>query len=56
MPSSDSFHPQLDVNWEIVYEILADLEDIKSALEEGKNPSHILFPLFDPFKTIGKYC
>jgi hypothetical protein len=49
-------------NWEliecmeIVYEILADLEDIKSTLEEGKNPSHIFFPLFDPFRTIGKYC
>ena len=61
MPSFDSFHQQFNVNWEIidcleiVLEILYDLEDIRIALEEGKDPSHILFPPFDPFKTIGKY-
>jgi hypothetical protein len=62
MLSFDSFHPQLNVNCEIieclgiVSEIFADLKDIKIALEKGKDPSHILFPPFDPFKTIGKYC
>jgi hypothetical protein len=62
MPSFDSFHPQFNVNWEIiemleiVYEVIDDLEDIRIALSEGKDPSCILFPPFDPFKTIGKYC
>jgi hypothetical protein len=42
---------------ELVYEILNDLEDIRIALEEGRNPDFFLFPTlgFDPFKTIGKY-
>lgn len=42
---------------ELVYEILDDLEDIKIALEKGRNPDFFLFPNlgFDPFKTIGKY-
>jgi len=59
MPSCDS---QFNVNWElidcleIVWEILNDLEDIRIALVEGKDLSHILFPPFDPFRTIGKYC
>jgi hypothetical protein len=62
----DTFHhmpfdQQYNVNWELVeclelvYEILDDLEDIRIALIEGKDPSHILFPPFDPFRTIGKY-
>jgi hypothetical protein len=61
MPSFDSFDQQFNVNWEIaecleiVYEILDDLEDLEIALVEGKNPSYVLFPPFDPFKTIGKY-
>ena len=62
MLSFDFFHPQLTVNLEtdenlqIVHEILTDLKNIKIALEKGEDPSHILFPPFDPFKTIGKYC
>ena len=42
---------------ELVYEILEDLEDIRIALEKGRDPSFFLFPNlgFDPFKTIGKY-
>ena len=42
---------------EIFYEILIDLEDIRIALEKGRNPDFFLFPNlgFDPFKTIGKY-
>jgi len=42
---------------EIVYEILDDLEDIRLALEAGRDPEFFLFPNlgFDPFKTIGKY-
>jgi len=58
MPSFDSFNQQYNVNWEIaecletVYEILDDLEDIRIAFEEEKNPSFILFPPFDPFKTV----
>ena len=55
------FDQVYNVNWEVVeclelvYEILDELEDIKIALEKEKNPSNILFPAFDPFKTIGKY-
>ena len=43
---------------ERVYEILDDLEDIRIALEKGRNPDFFLPPNngFDPFKTIGKYC
>lgn len=57
MPSCD---PQYNVNWElidcleIVYEILDDLEDIRIALVRGKDLSLILFPPFDPFRTIGR--
>jgi hypothetical protein len=42
---------------EIIYEILEDLEDIRIALENGRDPNFFLFPNlgFDPFKTIGKY-
>jgi hypothetical protein len=42
---------------EILYEILDDLEDIRFALEKGRNPDFFLFPNlgFDPFQTIGKY-
>lgn len=42
---------------ELVYEILDDLEDIRIALEQGRNPDFFLSPNFgfDPFKTIGKY-
>jgi hypothetical protein len=42
---------------EIIYEILDDLEDIRLALEKGRDPDFFLFPNlgFDPFKTIGKY-
>jgi len=46
--------------FEILYEILEDLEDIRIALEKGlgRDPDFFLFPnlSFDPFKTIGKYC
>ena len=38
-----------------VYEILDDLEDIITALEDGRSITNILFPPFDPLKTIGKY-
>jgi len=57
----DSFDQLFNVNWELaeclelVYEILDNLEDIRIALEEGKDPALILFPPFDPFRTIGKY-
>jgi hypothetical protein len=42
---------------ELVYEILDNLDDIRIALEEGRDPEFFLFPNlgFDPFKTIGKY-
>jgi hypothetical protein len=40
---------------ELVYKILDDLHDIKVALSKGLNPLDILSPLFDPFKTFGKY-
>ena len=42
---------------ETIYEVLIDLEDIRIALEKGRNPDFFLFPNlgFDPFKTIGKY-
>jgi len=42
---------------ELVYEILDNLEDIKIALEQGRNPDFFLSPNFgfDPFKTVGKY-
>ena len=62
MPSFDFFGQQFNVNWEIiecleiVYEILDDLEDIRIALDEGKDLLHILFPPFDPLKSFGKYC
>ena len=41
----------------ILYEILLDLEDIRIALEKGRDPDFFLFPNlgFEPFKTIGKY-
>jgi hypothetical protein len=58
MPSCDQ---QYNINWEIiecleiVYEILDDLENIRIALWKKKDPSHILSPPFDPFKTIGRY-
>jgi hypothetical protein len=49
--------PQSDTCLELVYEILINLEDIRIALEKGRNPDFFLFPNlgFDPFKTIGKY-
>jgi hypothetical protein len=40
---------------ELIYEILIDLEDIRKDLKNGKSTTRILHPLFDPFKTIGKY-
>ena len=40
---------------DIVYHILDDLEDVRLALEKGCDPHLILYPPFDPFKTIGKY-
>jgi hypothetical protein len=52
------FDRQHNVNWElaecleILYEILDNLEDIRIALAEGKNPPFFLFPPFDPFRTI----
>ena len=55
------FDWKYNVTWEfcecleLVYDILEDLEDIRYALEDGRDPSDILHPKFDPFKTIGKY-
>jgi hypothetical protein len=40
---------------DIVYQILDDLEDIRLALEKGHDPHSILYPTFNPFKTIGGY-
>ena len=40
---------------DLIYQILNELENISIALVEGKNPSFILNPPFNPFKTIGKY-
>jgi hypothetical protein len=43
--------------WEcdnIVYEILDFLSDIRLALLLGEDLTPILYPPFDPFKTIGK--
>jgi hypothetical protein len=40
---------------DFIYDILEDLHDIKVALAKGQNPSDILSPSFDPFKTFGKY-
>lgn len=50
-----------NVHWEaiecleLVYEILDTLEDIRIALDEGKELTDILYPPFNPFKTYGKY-
>ena len=55
------FHPEFNINKEIyqylekIYKILIDLEDIREKLERGTSITHILYPPFDPFKTIGKY-
>jgi len=60
MPFDQQYNVELKfyVCLELVYEILDDLEDIRIALEKGRNPDFFLFPNlgFDPFKTIGKYC
>ena len=40
---------------EIVYEILIELWDIRLDLENGQSIMEILYPPFDPFKTLGKY-
>ena len=40
---------------EIVYEILIELWDIRLDLENGRSITEILYPPFDPFKTLGKY-
>jgi len=42
---------------ETIYDILDSLEDIRLALEKGRNPNFFLWPNlgFDPMKTIGKY-
>ena len=40
---------------EIVYEILNEVWDIRLDLENGRSIMEILYPPFDPFKTIGKY-
>ena len=40
---------------EIVYEILIELWDIRLDLENRRSITEILYPPFDPFKTIGKY-
>ena len=58
---SDLLEQQNILHWdifdclEIIYNILGDLEDIRVALCEGKDPSYILYPPFDPLKTVGKY-
>ena len=57
-----TFDQTYNVDWEIceclelMYKILDSLDDIKLALERGKEITDILYPQFDPFKTIGKYC
>ena len=60
MPFDQQYNVELDFYTclDLVYEILDNLEDIRIALEEGRDPSFFLFPNngFDPFKTIGKYC
>ena len=40
---------------ETSYENLVVLKDIRRNLRNGKTITNILFPPFDPFKTIGKY-
>jgi hypothetical protein len=40
---------------DILYEILDDLEDIRTGLEKGLDISTFLSPPFDPLRTIGKY-
>jgi hypothetical protein len=40
----------------IIYEILDFLSDIRLALLLEEDLTHILYPPFDPFRTIGKYC
>jgi hypothetical protein len=58
MPSYDK---RYNINWEaiefidMISEFRRDLRNIRIALEEGKDLSPILFPPFDPLKTIGKY-
>ena len=57
-----TFDQTYNVDWELceclelVYKILDSLDNIKLALEKGKEIMDILHPQFDPFKTIGKYC
>ena len=50
-----NINKEMDDYLEVIYEILIDLGDIKDALERGISITNILSPLFDPFKTIGKY-
>ena len=50
-----NINKEMDDYLEVIYEILIDLDDIKDALERGISITNILFPPFDPFKTIGKY-
>jgi hypothetical protein len=55
------FDPEFNVEHELfvfledLYEILIELDDIKTALKKGTSITDILHPPFDPFKTIGKY-
>jgi hypothetical protein len=41
--------------YDILYEILYGLEEIRLMLENNKNQPYTVFPPFDPLKTIGKY-
>ena len=50
-----NINKEMDDYFEVIYEILIDLDDIKDALERGISITNILSPPFDPFKTIGKY-
>jgi len=41
--------------YNILYEILYELEEIRSNLENERNRTDTLSPPFNPLKTIGKY-
>ena len=47
-----NINKEMDNYLEVIYGILINLDDIKDALERGISITNILFPPFDPFKTI----
>ena len=55
------FDPEYNVNkelydcLELVYEVLIFLDDIKTTLKQRRDLTPVLFPMFNPLKTIGKY-